>query len=118
MLNHRKELYCTIVASTNRTQERIVRVGHPQGKPGIIEQFYAQVISSDDELKKLWKERPDCLNADMPIRHDWPPGIIHQRRIFILSFTHKITCLAAARNSLRTFIDWPDDDLSEIYKRA
>ncbi|KAK9425599.1 putative Zn(2)-C6 fungal-type domain-containing protein [Seiridium unicorne] len=122
-----------------KTHDKMCRHGHPGSDPSKVRGLYDEVLKANAELQQLWNRRPDFLRMDAPLRPEWPSSVPHLRRLFAISFARsyftihrhfqlksfrddtysvtRISCLAAARSSLRTFIEWPDDDESLVFKK-
>ncbi|KAF7533669.1 hypothetical protein G7054_g6881 [Neopestalotiopsis clavispora] len=100
-----------------KTHEKMSRHGPPGNDPRKIKILYDEVLSANAELQQLWHRRPDFFRMEAPLRPEWPSTVPHLRRLFAISFARSISCLAAARSSLRTFIEWPDDDESLVFKK-
>ncbi|KAH6652492.1 hypothetical protein BKA67DRAFT_566701 [Truncatella angustata] len=122
-----------------KTHDRMCRHGHPGSDPRKVRMLYDEVLAANAELQRLWNRRPDFYRMEAPLRPEWPNSVPHLRRLFAISFARsyfaihrhfqlksfrddaysvtRISCLAAARSSLRTFIEWPDDDESLVFKK-
>ncbi|KAE8151317.1 hypothetical protein BDV25DRAFT_152784 [Aspergillus avenaceus] len=118
-----------------KTQDAMCAQGHPSQTPDGVKRLYEKVIQADTELRSIMKKVPVFFRSDQ-LDHTLPPHILQQRKVTLLSLSHKflsihrhfqvscfqdpwfsytkLSCLPLARRSLLSILSLPENEYTEI----